>query len=273
MDRPPLLIALNAFGDAGGVQASMLDLLRGQFEFTTVATFDTDALLDYRVHRPALKIRSGLIDEFSWPSIELAHVADADGRDALVLHGPEPDRLWRGFVEEVLDLAFRFDVSIILGLGSFPGPVPHTRPIEVATTATDPELAHAVAYLPEEIEVPSSVHGAIEHWAAAQGLEALGLWAPVPQYAANQPYPASALALFDRLEALTGFSVNAQTLIDGAEASNRRIEAALEDQPEHQRLVKALEEHVESMEQARATELPTGDELEAQLRQFLDESD
>lgn len=273
VDRPMLLVALDSFGDAGAVQAATLDLLRGQLDFTNIATFDGDALIDYRVRRPTLKVRSGLIERLTWPAIELDHAIDADGNHVLLLHGPEPDRLWRPFIEEVLDLAIRFDVGMLISVGSFPGPVPHTLPTQLATTTTEPELAEAVPYLPQELEVPSSIHGAIEHAAPDHGVRALGLWAPVPQYAAIQPYPAAAVALLHRVSELTGLAVNTRTLEDAAEASRKRIEAAIADKPEHLRMVEALEQHVESMETALSTDVPTGDELAAEFQQLFEEGE
>ncbi len=273
IERPVMLVALDAFGDAGAVQASVVDLLKGQLDFTAVASFDTDVLLDYRIRRPTIKIRGGLIDRFTWPSIQLMHAVAADDRHVLLLHGPEPDRRWKAFVEEVLDLALRFDASMIIGLASFPGPVPHTRDVDVAVTATDPELARAVPYLPDELEVPSTVHGALEYAAPGHGIAALGLWAPVPQYASMQPYPGAAVALLDEVTRLTGFEVATQTLVDGADASRKRIEAAIADKPDHLRMVQAMEQHVDSMESAKSTDVPTGDELAAEFQRFLEGGD
>jgi len=273
IEQPIMLVALDAFGDAGAVQASVVDLLKGQLEFSTVASFDTDVLLDYRVRRPTIKIRSGLIHRFNWPAIDLLHAVDPDGRHVLLLHGPEPDRRWKAFVEEVLDLALRFDATMVIGLASFPGPVPHTRDVDVAVTTTDPSHARAVPYLPDELEVPSTVHGALEHAAPGHGVAALGLWAPVPQYASMQPYPGAAAALLDEVRRLTGFSLSTQTLADGAEASRKRIEAAIADKPDHLRMVQALEQHVDSMESAKATDVPTGDELAEEFQRFLEGGD
>ena len=273
LDRPVLLVALDSFGDAGSVQASTLDVIRGQLEFETIASFDTDALLDYRIRRPTLKVHDGMIDRVSWPTIELTHAVDAEGTDVLLLHGHEPDRRWHEFVEEVIDLALRFNVRLMVGLGSFPGPVPHTIPTQLATTATDESLASQVPYLPDELEVPSSIQAVLEWEAAQHEITSVGLWAPVPQYAAMQPYPAAAAALLRRINEITGLRIDTKTLQDAGEVARRRIDAAVAESPEHRRLVEALERHVESMKEARATELPSGDELAAQLQQFLDDSD
>ena len=37
-----------------------------------------------------------------------------------------------------------FGTRLVLGLGAYPAPVPHTRPTQLASTATTPELAQRV---------------------------------------------------------------------------------------------------------------------------------
>lgn len=268
-----LLLALEGFGDAGDVQSSAVTALNNQLDFSPVASFDIDALIDFRVRRPVMKVQDGHIEKFTWPTIDLTHAVSADGRDVFLLEGPEPDRSWMLFVNEVMTLAERFDIRFIVGLASFPGPVPHTRETEIATTSVDPVLASSVAYLPTEIEVPSSIHGAFEITAAEHNIPAVGLWAPVPQYAANQPFPGAAAALLQRLEGLCGIRLNLQGLIEGGVVAKTRIEAAIADSPDHNRLVRALEEHIETMESARAEDLPSGDDLAADFEKFLGEQE
>ncbi|MFT7648989.1 MAG: putative ATP-grasp superfamily ATP-dependent carboligase [Candidatus Poriferisodalaceae bacterium] len=268
-----LLLAFEGFGDAGDVQSAAVAALTNHLDFADVASFDIDALIDFRVRRPVMKIRGGHIAKFTWPAIELRHARTKDGHDVFLLDGPEPDRSWMAFIAEVLDLALRFDVKMIVGLASFPGPVPHTRATEIATTSVDAELAAAVPYLPSEIEVPSSIHGAFEISAADRGIAAVGLWAPVPQYASNQPYPGAAAALLGKLGDLTDIHVDLQRLADGGAAAQQRIEDAIGESPEHQRLVRALEEHIEAMQSAQAEDLPSGDDLAADFEKFLDGQD
>ena len=68
-------------------------------EAPVVATFDADALFDYRARRPPLEIVDGRLAELTWPELVLRRARVGD-RDLLVLVGPEPDYRWRELVAD-----------------------------------------------------------------------------------------------------------------------------------------------------------------------------
>ena len=68
-----------------------------RLDTTTVATFDTDELLDHRARRPTMHLVEGVLAGLTWPSIELRAATDSDGNDMLLLVGAEPDHRWRAF--------------------------------------------------------------------------------------------------------------------------------------------------------------------------------
>ena len=69
----------------------------------------------------------GVNTGLTWPSIELRAASDADGNDMLLLVGAEPDHRWRAFSRAAVDLAMEFGARMVVGLGAYPAPVPHTR--------------------------------------------------------------------------------------------------------------------------------------------------
>ena len=99
-----------------------------------IATFDGEYFLDQRARRPMARIVDGVTVELQWPEIQLRHGTDGDGADVLLLVGPEPDFHWVEFSELVVGLAEQFDVRLVVGLGAFPAPAPHTRPVRLAAT-------------------------------------------------------------------------------------------------------------------------------------------
>ena len=121
------------------------------------------------------------------------------GRTVLILTGPEPDMRWHQFIAEVVQLASRLEAKLVVGLGAFPAPVPHTRPVRLVGTSTEAELAGQIGYLPAAIDVPSGVQGALEFAFGEAKIPAVGLWARVPHYVSAMPYPAAAAALLDGL--------------------------------------------------------------------------
>src|SRR5215472_12815643 len=140
LEEPALVVCLEGWIDAGiGAAAAIAALLTSR---TTelVARFDSDVLLDHRSRRPTMRIVDGINTGLTWPQIELRRGTDDGGRDLLFLVGAEPDLRWNAFTNDVVALAQRSGVRLGVGLGAFPAPVPHTRPVRLATTATQPEL-------------------------------------------------------------------------------------------------------------------------------------
>src|SRR5262249_30453269 len=163
------------------------------------------------------------------PVIELRSGADANGADALFLIGAEPDHSWRAFSTAVVDLALEHGARMVVGLGAYPAPVPHTRGTRVVATTADAELARQVGRVRGRIDVPAGVQAAIEEQASDRGLSAVGLWAQVPHYASAMPYPAAALALIEALDGVGDLQFDRGRLAEEAVATRGRIDALIAD--------------------------------------------
>jgi len=122
LDRPVLVVALEGWVDAGmGASAAIAHLLTGS-PTATVATFDTEPLIDQRARRPIARLEDGVTTELTWPTIRLLAGKDRVGADLLYLTGPEPDFRWRSFIEAVVGITGRLDVRTVVGFGAFPRP-------------------------------------------------------------------------------------------------------------------------------------------------------
>jgi hypothetical protein len=240
---------------------------------TVVARFDVDVLIDHRSRRPITHLVEGVNTGLTWPRLELRHGKDADGRDVLLLVGSEPDVRWRAFCDQVVALVADLGVHLVIGLGAFPAPVPHTRALRLASTATTPELA---ARLPVRatLDVPAGVQAAIERACADADLPAIGIWAQVPHYLVNMTYPAASAALVDGLADLAGLRLDSTPLHEAATALRTRVDELVADNPEHVEMVRSLEANHdrELGDDGPATgPLPSGDELAAEIERFLRE--
>lgn len=272
LERPVLVMAMEGWIDAGVGSGTAVSHLLSAMPHELVATFDADALVDYRARRPTLRIVNGVDTEMRWPEIRLEAATNRTGRSVLILTGPEPDMRWHAFIAETVGLASRLETEMVLGLGAFPAPVPHTRPIRLVGTSTDAELAAQVGFLPAGIDVPSGVQGALEMAFGEAGIPAVGLWARVPHYAAAMPYPAASAALLGGLAQLTGIEADVSVLKAAAGATHQQIEQLLAGSDEHSALVRQLEAQYDEEQGASATDfgdLPSGDELAAELERFL----
>jgi len=275
LDEPVLIMAMEGWIDAGFGAVNAMAAIRQSIETEPVITFDGDLLLDYRSRRPTMRIENGINTGLTWPAIELRAGRDAGGRDVLLLVGPEPDQQWRAFTSAVCELASSFGVRLAIALGAFPGPAAHTRPVRLSATATTAELAAQIGFMPGTIEVPSGIHGALERGLDLAGIPAVGIWARVPMYVAASAYPAASVALLEALMRLTGLSIDVSELRGAATMARQRIDELIQQSDEHRSMVVGLEQQVDAEAQdAQATpmtmeDLPSGDEIAAELERFL----
>src|SRR5580698_6319067 len=118
-----------------------------QSETRSLAIFDSDEYIDLRARRPRLRIEDGVRGRIFWPGPRLRVGTDRHGAGVAFLVGPEPDLRWRPFATEVRELVIELGSPLIVGLGGFPAPTPHTRPVMVTSTASDQALAARIGYM------------------------------------------------------------------------------------------------------------------------------
>ena len=273
LDSPVLVVVLDGWIDAGLGAASALETLMPDMPLDTVAVFDTDTLLDHRARRPTMHIEDGIQTGLTWPSIEMQAGADPEGNDVLLLVGAEPDHSWRAFSADVVALAVEMGCRMIVGLGAYPAPTPHTRPTLVVATTAWPDLARRGGFIHGRIDVPSGVQAAIEEHAHDVGLPSVGLWAQVPHYASAMPYPAAAEALVESLNDIADLRFSTGNLGDEASSARVRLDSLIADSTEHQQLVRQLEAQVDAVASAEGGDLPSGDELAEELERYLRDQD
>lgn len=273
LNDPVLVVSLEGWVDAGlGASTAIASLLESS-PTELLATFDSDDLLDQRARRPVARIVDGITTSLTWPEIQLRVGTDLTGRDVLFLIGPEPDVHWGPFVDAVVEIAHRFDVSQVIGLGAFPAPAPHTRPVRLAATvpAASARLLDVIGLVSGELEVPAGVTSALELGFGETGIDMITLWARVPHYVAAMPFPQASAALIDGVALISGLSFDVGDLASQADSSRRQIDELISSNPEHVAMVRALEVSLDSAEgnPFGIDEIPTGDELAAELEQFL----
>jgi predicted ATP-grasp superfamily ATP-dependent carboligase len=272
LDRPVLVLGMEGWIDAGLGGTGAVSALLAGLDTELVGTFDIDPLLDHRSRRPVMRIVDGINTGLRWPEIQVRAGRDAAGNDMVMLVGPEPDHLWGQFTTEVVELASGLGVRLAVGLGAFPSPVPHTRPVQLSSTATVEDLAAKVGFVYGAIEVPAGIHAALERGFADVDIPAVGIWARVPHYVAGMPYPAASVALIEALGEMADLDLDPGELRAAAEVTRERIDELIARSQEHQSMVMALEAQADEEEgdrPLRIDNLPSGDELAEELQRFL----
>ena len=267
-------MALEGWVDAGmGASAAIAHLLTDS-PTAVVATFDTEPLIDQRARRPIARLEDGVTTELTWPTIRLLAGKDRVGADILYLTGPEPDFCWPTFIRAVVGLVRLLGVRTVVGLGAFPAPTPHTRPVRLASTVPpeSADLAGRVGTVHGTLEVPAGVQAALEVALGEAGIPVIGLWARVPHYVSAMPYPEASAALIEGLCAVTGTVLDTVELRTAGEASRSQVDELIGANPDHVEMVRRLEAAIDSEEgtpMGFASDLPSGDEIAEELEQFL----
>src|SRR2546427_12446864 len=225
ISAPTLVAAFDSWVDAGSASTTAAsELAEGG---TVLATFDGDALFDYRSRRPPLDIVDGRPKELAWPEVTLRR-SKIGQRDVLVLSGLEPDFRWRELAADAVELAKRFGIVEWISMGAIPAAVPHTRPVPVLGTASKPGLLpRDVAQGPQGLlRVPAAALSVVELTMNEAGIPAVGFFAQVPHYVGG-PYAAATIALIDHVGRHLGVDVPLGSLPDEAAAQRERIDAAV----------------------------------------------
>jgi hypothetical protein len=271
-----LLTLLDGFVDAGSAvataRAHLLDGAAGR----VIARFDVDQLFDYRARRPMMHFDEDHWTAFDAPQLTVQLLADVEGSPFLVLSGPEPDVQWERFVQAARSLVERLDLRLTVGLNAFPMGVPHTRPTRVILHGSRPELFPGYQPWLGQLLVPSSATHLLEFRLGEAGHDTLGVAVPVPAYLAQTVYPAAAAALLREVGTRAGLVLGLDALDELAAKARVEIDAQLAQSDEANSVVRGLEDQYDAYTRGQAQsllaeggDLPTADELGAELERFL----
>jgi proteasome assembly chaperone (PAC2) family protein len=279
LDSPVLVHVLSGFIDAGHGARLAGEHLVEQLDHRVLARFDLDQLYDYRARRPPMLFAGDHWESVEMPRLELIMVRDAGGVPFLMLTGPEPDVQWERFIAAVGQLTEHYGVRMTVGLHAIPMAVPHTRPAGITAHASRPELVEGYEPWVGRVQVPGHVTGLLELRMAEQGRDAAGFAVHVPHYLTQTEWPEAASTLVKAVGALGGLDLPTKELDRAAEEMRSAVTAQVQEQPEVASVVRALEEQYDAFVGARGrsllasetSELPTADELGAELERFLAE--
>ncbi len=269
---PVLVCAFKGWNDAGEAASSGLDFLAESFEATEVARIDPEDFYDFTAVRPTVRLSEGRSRVIEWPEnvFSAAAIPGAEG-DLVMLRGVEPSLRWRAFTRQIVDVARRLGVRMVITLGALLADVPHTRPVSITGLATDDDLIERLGFERATYEGPTGIVGVLHAACAEADLASASLWASVPHYVAAAPNPKAALALLRRFEGLAGVAVEASALEDAADDYDRQVTAAVASDPEVKAFVEKLEEAMDEAgdEMPSPERLPSADAIAREFQRFL----
>ena len=261
-----IVAAFEGWNDAGEAASGAIEHLSSAWETAPIGAIDPEDFYDFQVTRPMVEVTQGTTDHIVWPTTRLT-AARPDGyeRDIVLVHGIEPNMRWRRFCDELVQGFTGLGAERVILLGALLADSPHTRPVPVSGSMSDPALSSELHVTPVDYKGPTGIVGVLQQACGASGLAAVSLWAAVPHYVASPPNPKATLALLRGVEDVLDITVPLADLPEQARAWERGVDELAQADTEVADYVRALEE------QQNAADLPqaSGDAIAREFERYL----
>jgi proteasome assembly chaperone (PAC2) family protein len=269
---PIVIAAFEGWNDAADAASAVVDHLVRVWGARTVGAVDPEDFYDFQVNRPVVGSDAMGHRRLTWPttSIAIASPPELD-RDVILLRGIEPSMRWRQFCAELLAACDDLGSTLVVTLGALLADTPHTRPIPVSGTATEPDLVDRLKLEQSTYEGPTGIVGVFQDACVQLDMPAVSYWAAVPHYVAQPPCPKATLALLGQLEDLFEASIPLGDLPEDARAWERGVDELAEEDEDVADYVRALEETRDTTDLPEASGEAIAREFERYLKRRRDE--
>ena len=266
--NPIAVLAFNGWSDAGEAATGAITHLMNAFgrQENLIAESNSEDFYDYQQIRPMVFINNSQIRQLKWPNTNLyALYTPHLDFDIVLVIGPEPSFKWQTFANELLDLFDDLEVDLVITLGALLADAPHTRPISVTGTSSNPELASRIGFEVSRYEGPTGILGVIQDLCQKRELDAFSLWAALPHYASGSPSPKATLALIEELGDFFEITLPVGDLPEAAKAWEIAVTQLAEEDAEISEYVKQLEADKDDSD----LEETTGEDIAKEFERFL----
>ena len=275
--RPILIMAFGGWNDAAESATTAVRYLGTSFHAEKFAEIDPEEFYHFGLSRPYVRFKPGSETEreLTWPTTEFSLARASNlARDVIVGVAIEPHLHWKAYCSQVLDLARSCEVGLVLTLGALLAEVPHTRPVRLSGSASDPEVGAQLGVRPTRYEGPTGIVGVLNIACREQGFATASLWANVPHYISGIENPKATLALVRRVAPLLGATIDTADLEEAGKQFDSNLKEIVAQNNKIANYVKKLESRdTEEEETAPAapakSDLPPASELVAEIEQFL----
>ncbi len=267
---PVVIAAFEGWNDAADAASGVVDHLMGVWQARTVGAIDPEDFYDFQVNRPVVAGNELGHRQITWPSTQIAVASPAGlDRDVILVRGIEPNMRWRQFCAEILAATDELGASLVVTLGALLADTPHSRPVPVTGSATEPELIDRLDLETSIYEGPTGIVGVFADACGRLDIPSVSYWAAVPHYVAQPPCPKATLALIGALEELLEIAIPLGELAEDSRAWERGVAELADEDEDIAAYVRALEETRDT------TDLPeaSGDAIAREFERYLKRSE
>src|SRR4029079_15291078 len=140
-----------------------VDHLIEQWKAEVIGAIDPDEFYDFQVNRPIIGTDVNGYRRLTCPTTRIAVARPAElDRDVILVRGIEPNMKWRQFCAELLAACDDLGAELVVTMGALLADTPHTRPIPVTGTASEPELVDRLRLEQSTYEGPTGIVGVFQ---------------------------------------------------------------------------------------------------------------
>lgn len=263
---PVLVLAFEGWNDAGDAATGAIDHLLEIWDSEVLGEVDPEEFYDFSVHRPEIAFDDDGTRQIVFPTTRLFLAKPPKApRSIVLMRGVEPNNRWRAFTEDVVGIMRELDIQLVVALGAMLAETPHTRPIPVHTSSSNPDLQTRFDCVASRYEGPTGIVGMIAAACDAVKIPVVSLWAEVPHYYSQPPSPKGSLALVTTLENILDVEIAVGDLPEEAHAWEADVDELAADNEE----VTGYVAQLELSHDAKTPEQASGDEIAREFERYL----
>jgi len=271
---PTLVTAFGGWIDAGEAVTGAMRYLVRQLAASHLASIDPEDFFDFTQVRPVVRLTAEGERVIRWPRSAFWTWQPPEGGAGLLLfRGMEPQRLWRTYATQLLDVAQQCGVQRIVSLGALVADVPHTRPPRVTGSSTDPAW-HALLETwgiarRSRYEGPTGIASVVVDAARRRGMTSLSLMGQAPHYLQGATNPAVSRALLGYVTRLLSLELEMSPLDQAVQSFGTRCDHAVAQDAATQAYVRQLEQAYDAPPRPRRDDAFNPEQLMHELEEFL----
>jgi len=268
-----LLIAYAGWPDAAESATNTIKYLLRKLQARKFAEIDPEEFFVFTQERPrSSRTRDGR-RRIHWPANEFYHwtgEGTGDHPSLMFLLGVEPNLHWRTFSSIVADLARQSGVKTVIHVGALLDAVPHTRPVRLTGSSTQPDLQKALdsaSVGSSNYQGPTGISTAVMDACTRQGMGYASLWGNTPHYLQAAPNYRISYTLARSLVSLLDLPIDLTELSAAADTFDGEVARAANQDDQLTEYIKKLEDRYD--ESVITSEMPDPAEVVHELEQFL----
>lgn len=271
LDR--LLIAYAGWPDAAESATNTIKYLLRKLDARKFAEVDPEEFFVFTRERPRSTRTKDGRRRIHWPANEFYYWSPSD-RDTepgmMFLLGVEPNLKWRTFSSLVSGVAHEYGVQTVIHVGALLDAVPHTRPVRLTGSSTQPDLQQALESArvgTSNYQGPTGISTAVMDACTRQGMAYASLWGHTSHYLQAAPNYRISYTLAKNLIGMLDLPIDLKELSAAADTFDLEVLKAVDEDDQLQDYIKKLETRYD--ESQTDSDMPDPSAVVRELEQFL----